>query len=110
MANGRSLVGFLSSPAANPTLFQASIENREPTIAAPMAVTATVTPPVAQKLAPKLAVRAAALRPIVRPRRIRAASAAVLVIVKDVCTIVAVRTPRTLIQVSRTIDRIANRR
>src|SRR2546430_2054582 len=35
IANGTSFSGFLSSPDAKPTLFHASIENNEPTMAAP---------------------------------------------------------------------------
>ena len=75
-----------------------------------MAVAPTATPPVAQKFAPKLAARAAALRPTARPSTMSAASAAVLVSVNVVWTIAAVRTPRTLIQVSRTTEAIANSR
>src|SRR5436189_6319697 len=73
MANGMSRSGCFSSPEAKPTLFQASIENSDPTIAAPMAVAPTATPLVAQKLAPKLAATAAAFLPLVRASRVRAA-------------------------------------
>src|SRR5207245_2827900 len=75
MATGRSRWAFLSSLPANPTLFHASIEKREPTIAAPIVPRPTVAPPVAQKLAPKLAANASALRPMVMPSRISKASA-----------------------------------
>ena len=108
MAKGMSLSGFLSSPEANPTLFHASIENSEPTIAAPTTgSTASVRPPPAQKFAPKLAAIAAAFRPMVRPNNIRPASAAVLIAVNVVWMNAAVRTPRTLIQVRIAMDSIA---
>src|SRR5881394_3895437 len=108
MAKGKSFSGFLSSPDANPTLFQASIENSEPTIAAPTTGRmASVRAPPAQKFGPKFAVIAAAFRPIVNPSKIRAASAAVLIAVSEVWMNAAVRTPRTLIHVSSTIDAMA---
>src|SRR2546429_59541 len=77
MANGMSRSGCFSSPEAKPTLFQASIENSDPTIAAPMAVAPTATPPVAQKLAPKLAATAAAFPPMVTPGTMMTARGAV---------------------------------
>ena len=108
MAKGKSFSGFLSSPDANPTLFQASIENSEPTIAAPTTGRmASVRAPPDQKVGPKFAVIAAAFRPIVNPSKIRAASAAVLIAVSEVWMNAAVRTPRTLIHVSSTIDAMA---
>src|SRR5437773_1482791 len=110
MATGRSRWAFLSSLPANPTLFHASIEKREPTIAAPIVPRPTAAPPVAQKLAPKLAANASALRPMVMPSRISKASAPVLIAVRDVWIRAAVRTPRTLIQVSRATDRTARMR
>src|SRR2546430_5753325 len=67
MATGRSRWAFLSSLPANPTLFHASIEKREPTIAAPIVPRPTAAPPVAQKLAPKLAANASAPPPRLRP-------------------------------------------
>src|SRR6185503_8617242 len=71
MANGRSFSGFFISPDANPTLFQASIENSDPTIAAPTTGRiASVSAPPAQKFGPKFAAIAAAFRPIVRPSTI----------------------------------------
>ena len=84
IATGRSRSGCVSSLPAKPTLFQASIENSEPTMAAPTAPSPTATPPVAQKLPPKLAAIASACRPTVSPSRISAASAAVLTAVSDV--------------------------
>ena len=111
IANGRSFRGFFSSAAAKPTLFQASIEKSEPTVAAPITGrSAGVSPSAGQNPAPKFAAPATAFRPMVSPSRISAASAAVLTVVKLVCTIAAVRTPRTLTQVSSTIERIANTR
>jgi len=53
---------------------------------------------------------ASALRPTVMPSTISPASAAVLIAVSDVWMNAAVRTPRTLIHVSSTIDRIAKMR
>ena len=50
MAKGRSRLGCFISLAAKPTLFQASMENSEPTMAAPITVSGTTAPPVAQKL------------------------------------------------------------
>src|SRR5260370_8508749 len=110
IAIGRSLVGFFNSLPAKPTLFHASIENSDPTIAAPTAPTPTTQPLVDQKLVPKFAAMAVALRPMVMPSKISAASAAVLTAVSEVWMNAAVFTPRTLIQVSSTIDAIANSR
>ena len=57
-----------------------------------------------------MAAIAAALRPIVRPSRMSAASAAVLIAVSDVWMKAAVRTPRTLMSVSTTIEPMASSR
>ena len=111
IAKGRSFSGCFISADANPTLFQASMENSEPTIAAPMTGSSPRVRPVAgQKLAPKFAAIASAFRPIVSPSTTRAASARVLMAVSEVWMNAAVRTPRTLIQVSTAIDAIASSR
>src|SRR6266702_2519451 len=111
IANGTSFSGFLSSPDAKPTLFHASIENNEPTMAAPTTGrTASVKAPPAQKFAPQFAVIASAFRPIVIPSRIRAARDAVLIAVRVVWMNAAVLTPRTLIQVSSTMEAMAKMR
>src|SRR5438094_9600882 len=78
MAIGRSRLASFSSEPAKPTLFQASIATSEPTIAA--AITghsAAPRPPAGQNPGPKFASIAAALRPIVIPRRMSAASAVI---------------------------------
>jgi hypothetical protein len=78
--------GFLTSAAANVTLFHASLENSEPTIAAPKAtirVDVSVHSPLNAPPA-KFAVIASALRPSVSPRRISSASAPVLTTVSVV--------------------------
>src|SRR5260370_25237644 len=109
MVNGTSFWGFLSSPDAKPTLFHGSIENNEPTMAAPtIGKTDSVRAPPAQKFAPQLAAIAAAFRPIVIPSRIKAARDAVLIAVRVVWMNAAVLTPRTLIQLSSTMEQIAN--
>src|SRR5256886_9563142 len=79
-------------------------------MAARIAPSPTATPPLAQKLPPKFAAIASACRPTVSPRRISAASAAVLTAVSDVWIRAAVRTPRTLIQVSSATDSTARSR
>src|SRR5256885_13829948 len=79
----------------------------DPTIAAPITPRPTVALPVAQKLAPKFAASASACLPIESPRRMSAASAAVLIVVSDVWMIAAVLTPRTLIQVSAATEATA---
>src|SRR5206468_721500 len=85
IAKGTSFSGCFSSPDAKPTLFQASIENSEPTIAAPITGTAaSVRLPADQNPAPKLAAIASAFRPIVIPSTMSAASAAVLIAVSEV--------------------------
>src|SRR5712691_696773 len=111
IAKGRSFSGCFISADANPTLFQASIENSEPTIAAPMTGSSpSVTPVAGQKLAPKFAAIATAFLPIVSPSTTRAVSAAVLMMVSEVWMKAAVRTPRTLIQVRTATDAIASNR
>src|SRR2546426_4403384 len=82
----------------------------DPTIAAPITPRPTVALPVAQKLAPKFAASASACLPIESPRRMSAASAAVLIVVSDVWMIAAVLTPRTLIQVSAATEATAKMR
>src|SRR5437879_12345884 len=110
MATGRSRWAFLSSLPANPTLFHASIEKREPTIAAPIVPRPTAAPPVAQKSAAKLAADASALRPMVLPSRIRSASAPALVAAGGVWLRAAGRTPRPLSHGSGATDRTARMR
>src|SRR3989441_6447062 len=82
----------------------------DPTIAAPITPRPTVALPVGQKLAPKFAASASACLPIESPRRMGAASAAVLIVVSDVWMIAAVLTPRTLIQVSAATEATAKMR
>src|SRR4029434_6235607 len=88
--NGRLRRGFLTSPAVNVMLFQASAEKSEPTCATQTAINSPSAPPVAdtdatndrsdligdttpsvQKFV-KLALSASPLRPINRPRAISA--------------------------------------
>src|SRR5207249_231964 len=92
-------------------LFQASMENSDPTIAAPITGRmARVKLPAGQNAGPKFAASAVALRPIASPSRINTARDAVLIAVRDVWMIAAVRTPRTLIQVKRSTEAIAKTR
>src|SRR5207247_10450587 len=85
----------LSSEPAKPTLFQASIEKSDPTIAAPMTGHSVAPKPVAgQNAGPKLAAIAAALRPTVTPSTMRAASAVVLIAVSEVWMTAAVQIGR----------------
>src|SRR5438132_14214651 len=85
MAIGRSRLASFNSEPAKPTLFQASIENNDPTIAAPITGhSAAARPPAGQNAGPKFESIAAALRPIMIPRRMSAASAVVLMAVSDV--------------------------
>src|SRR2546430_2315611 len=108
MAIGRSRLASFSSEPAKPTLFQASIENSDPTIAAPITGhSAAPRPPAGQNPGPKFASIAAALRPIVIPRRMSAASAVVLMAVSDVLMTAAGLPPRTLVPVNTITDRIA---
>ena len=107
IANGRSRSGFLSSDPANPTLFQASIENSDPTMAPPTTgSTPRVSAPPAQKFAPRLAAIASALRPMVTPSRISPASAAVLTAVRVVWMKAAVFTPRQQPKSVRQVPRL----
>src|SRR5207247_10783151 len=111
MAICRSRLASFSSEPAKPTLCQASIENSDPTIAAPITGhSAAPRPPAGQNPGPKFASIAAALRPIVIPRRMSAASAVVLMAVSDVWMTAAVFTPRTLIPVNTITERIARSR
>src|SRR5256884_9328269 len=111
MAIGRSRLASFSSEPAKPTLFQASIENKDPTIAAPITgQSVAARPPAGQNAGPKFASIAATLRPIVIPRRMSAASAVVLMAVSDVWRTAVVLTPRTLIPVHTIPERIARSR
>src|SRR2546427_13303764 len=108
MAIGRSRFASLSSEPAKPTLFQASIEKSDPTIAAPMTGHSVAPKPVAEQNAgPKLAAIAAALRPTVTPSTMRAASAGVLVAVSEGWMTAAVRRPPTVVHVHRNTERTA---
>ncbi len=85
-ASGRFRAGFFTSAAAKVTLFHASLENSEPTMAAPNAMMSVeVSDHWPAKLPPaKLAEMASAFRPIVRPSRISSASAPVFTTVSEV--------------------------
>jgi hypothetical protein len=77
-ARGRLRVGFCTSAAAKVTLFQASAEKSEPTIAAPMTgITATDHEPVPQK-PEKFAAAMSGWRQTVSPNSTSAASAPTL--------------------------------
>jgi len=111
MARGMSRAGFRSSSAANPTLFQASIEKSAPTMAAPITgQNESGMPPSGKKPAPKLVATTSGFRASTAPSTIRAPKVAALMAVRVVWRKAAVRTPRTLIQVSSAIEPIANRR
>src|SRR5256885_13831858 len=108
MAIGRSRFASLSSEPAKPTLFQASIEKSDPTIAAPMTGHSVAPKPVAgQNAGPKLAAIAAAVRPTGPPRTMRAASAVGLIAVSEGWVTAAGRTPRTVIPAHRITGRRA---
>src|SRR5207247_9468053 len=108
MAIGRSRFASFSAEPATPTLFQASMENSDPTIAAPITGhSPAASPPAGQNAGPKFASIAAALRPIVTPSRMSAASAVVLMTVSEVWMTAAVFTPRTLIHVNTITERMA---
>src|SRR3989441_6967002 len=106
MAIGRSRFASLSSEPAKPTLFQASIEKSDPTIAAPMTGHSVAPKPVAgQNAGPKVAAIAAAVRPTGTPSTMRAAGAAGLIAVSEGWMTAAVRPPRTLIHGNRETER-----
>jgi hypothetical protein len=91
-------------------LFHASLENSDPTIAAPITgSTARLQSPVPQN-APKLAAATSGRRKIVRPRRTSAASAPTLATVKLVWIAAPSRTPRIFTAVSRATMTIATTR
>ena len=77
-ARGTLRLGFCTSPAAKVTLFQASLEKSEPTIAAPRTgIIASDQSPVPQKSA-KLADATSGRRKKVRPKITSTASAPTL--------------------------------
>src|SRR5215207_7444613 len=83
-ARGRLRVGFLTSAAAKVTLFHASLEKSDPTIAAPITGnTARLQSPVPQKLE-KLAAATSARRNRVRPSSTSTARAPILATLKTV--------------------------
>ena len=83
-ARGRFRLGFCTSAAAKVTLFHASLEKSEPTIAAPITgITARDQSPVPQNVA-KLAAATSGWRKSVRPSSTRAASAPTLATLKTV--------------------------
>ena len=84
----------------NVTLFQASAENSDPTMATPTSRTACMVQPAPSQKWPKLRVRAAGLRPSRNPMATSPNSAAVLANVKTFCTIAPVRMPRIFTAVS----------
>jgi hypothetical protein len=106
-ASGRFRLGFCTSAAAKVTLFQASLEKSDPTIAAPMMGTmARLQSPVPQNVA-KLALATSGRRNSVSPQSTSTASAPTFATLKTVWIVAPSVTPRTLMAVSRTIERIA---
>src|SRR3989475_11222946 len=111
MAIGRSRFASLSSEPAKPTLFQASIEKSDPTIAAPMTGHSVAPKPVAgQNAGPKVAAIAAAVRPTGTPSTMRGAGARGLIAVGEGWVTAAGRTPRTVIHVNRIRERVGRGR
>src|SRR5467141_4084022 len=120
-----SRLGFFTSPAVKPMLFQASAEKSEPTCATPQAAKSPNAPEAAvtvgtrprRKLAPgssdcaprmaqkwpKLSEIAAALRPIKTHTKIRPSRASVLALVKIFWMSLPMRTPCVLRNVRKTI-------
>ena len=106
-ARGRFRVGFCTSAAAKVTLFQASLENSEPTMAAPRTgITASDQSPVPQK-SEKLAAAMSGCRKSVSPNSTSAASAPTLATLNTVWIAAPSVTPRMLVAVSSAIMRIA---
>src|SRR5690348_15923562 len=96
-ARGRLRVGFCTSAAAKVTLFHASLENREPTMAAPITgTTARVQGTVPQK-DEKFAAATAGCRHTVSPNSTSAASAPTLATLNTVWIAAPSRTPRALV-------------
>ena len=91
---GRLRRGLRTSPAVNVTLFQASAENRDPTMATPTRRTTWMLQPAPSQKWPKLRARASGLRPSRNPIATKPSSAAVLAMVKTFCTTAPVRMPR----------------
>ena len=103
-------MGFCTSAAAKVTLFHASLENSEPTMAAPSTgMTAIDQSPVPQKSA-KLAAAMSGWRKSVSPSRTSAASAPTLATLKTVWIAAPSVTPRMLVAVSTAIMTIATTR
>src|SRR3954470_18477759 len=64
---GRLRLGFRTSPAVKVTLFQASEENSDPTIATPTSLTDSKFHPALRQKSVKLLATAAGLRPTRKP-------------------------------------------
>ena len=111
--NGMVRWGFTTSAAVNVMLFQASLENRDPTIAAPMAASRPI--PMSGVRAPSADVRRASqkesrfaatvdwLRPSTIATTISPINAAVLAMVKTFCITLPPWIPRRFTAVSRTM-------
>ena len=102
--SGRLRRGLRTSPAVKVTLFQASEENSEPTMATPTSRTESKFQPALRQKSVKLLATAAGLRPTRKPAPTRPSSAPILANVKTFCTMAPVRMPRVLLQVRKHDD------
>ena len=102
--SGRLRRGFRTSPAVNVTLFQASDENNDPTIATPTSRMVVKPQSALLQKFEKLRSMAAGLRPSRIPMPISPSKAATFAMVNTFCTWAPVRIPRVLTAV-RTISR-----
>ena len=91
--SGRLRLGLRTSPAVKVTLFQASEENREPTMATPTSRTESKFHPALRQKSVKLLATAAGLRPTRKPAPTNASSAPILAKVNTFCTMAPVRMP-----------------
>src|SRR5882757_5471505 len=85
--SGRLRLGLRTSPAVNVTLFQASEENSDPTIATPTSRTDSKFHPTLRQKSEKLLATAAGLRPTRKPAPTNPSSAPIFANVNTFCTI-----------------------
>src|SRR5215471_17311560 len=91
--SGRFRLGLRTSPAVKVTLFQASEENSDPTIATPTSRTVSRLHELLRQKASKFEATAAGLRPTRKPAAISPRIAATFATVNTFCTIAPVRRP-----------------
>ena len=105
--SGRLRLGLRTSPAVKVTLFQASEEKSEPTMATPTSRTESKFQPALRQKSVKLLATASGLRPTRKPAPTRPSRAPILAKVKTFCTMAPVRMPRVLLQVRKTMTAMA---